>query len=114
MGFIKLLYTCLVIFFERYREYNSRLILFLSFSELFPAFNWDKEIGNQLSIWSGVSIFSPFSSWFLVCSAHCSLCKSGISAIPCCLSSDYSCRPIFVFSTMLSSNSAFDSDCLDV
>ena len=34
-------------------------MLFLSFSELFPAFNWAKEIGNLLSIWFGVSIFKP-------------------------------------------------------
>ena len=39
MGIIKLLYTCLVIFFERQREYNNCLISFLSFSESFPAFN---------------------------------------------------------------------------
>ena len=30
----------LVNFIERDREYNSCLISFLSFSELFPAFNW--------------------------------------------------------------------------
>ena len=64
MGFIKLLYTCLVIFFERYREYNSCLILFLSFSELFPASNCAKEIGNLLSIWLGVSIFTPSPGYF--------------------------------------------------
>ena len=50
MGFIKLLYTCLVIFFEWYREYNSCLISFLSSSELFPASICAKEIGNLLSI----------------------------------------------------------------
>ena len=33
------LYTCLVIFFERQREYNNCLISFLSFSELVPASN---------------------------------------------------------------------------
>ena len=44
--------------FEWYKEYNSCLISFLSFSELFPAFNWARVIGNLLSIWSGVSIFS--------------------------------------------------------
>ena len=47
-----------VIFFNPYKEYNSCLISFLSFSELFPAFNWAREIGNLLSIWLGVSIFS--------------------------------------------------------
>ena len=48
-------------FFDRHKEYNSCLISFLSFSELFPAFNWDKEIGNLLSIWLGVRICKPFN-----------------------------------------------------
>ena len=56
---IKLLYSCFVSFFDLYKEYNNCLILFLSFSELFPAFNWAKIIGNLLSIWFGVSIFKP-------------------------------------------------------
>ena len=46
-------------FFDLYKEYNNCLISFLSFSELFPAINWAKEIGNPLSIWFGVSIFKP-------------------------------------------------------
>ena len=33
--------------------------LVFKFTELFPAFNWAKETGNLLSIWFGVSIFSP-------------------------------------------------------
>ena len=56
---IKLLFSCFVSFFDLYQEYNNCLISFLSFSELFPAFNRAKEIGNLLSIWSGVSIFNP-------------------------------------------------------
>ena len=36
------------IFLEQYKEYNSCLISFLSFSELFPAFNLTKENGNLL------------------------------------------------------------------
>ena len=55
---IKLLYSCFVSFFDLYKEYNNCLIPFLSFSELFPAFNWAKVIGNLLSIWSGVKSFN--------------------------------------------------------
>ena len=36
-------------------------MLFLSFSELFPAFNRAKEIGNPPSIWLGVKMFNPLS-----------------------------------------------------
>ena len=50
--------------FGQCKEYSICLILFLSFSELFPAFNWAKEIGNLLSIWFGVKIFKPFSARF--------------------------------------------------
>ena len=46
-------------FYELYKEYNSCLISLLSFSVLFPAFNDAKEVGNLLSDWFGVSIFSP-------------------------------------------------------
>ena len=59
---IKLLYSFFVSFFDLHKEYNICLILFLKFSELFPAFNWAKEIGNLPSIWFGVSIFKPFPS----------------------------------------------------
>ena len=45
--------------FDLYKEDNNCMISFLSFSELFPTFNWAKEIGNLLRIWLGVSIFSP-------------------------------------------------------
>ena len=54
----------LVNFFEQYKENSSCLISFLSFSELFAAFNCAKVIGNLLSIWLGVSIFKPFPGWF--------------------------------------------------
>ena len=33
--------------------------IFKVFFELFPWFNWDKEIGNLLSIWFGGSILIP-------------------------------------------------------
>ena len=65
------------------------LILFLSFSELFPAFNWAKVSGNQLSIWFGVNVFKPFPCLFLFCSADSSLSNSGISVV-----SD--CSPVFL------------------
>ena len=59
---IKLLYNCFVcFFFHLYTEYNNCLISFLSISELFPAFNWAKVIGNLLIIWFGVKIFKPFA-----------------------------------------------------
>ena len=49
-----------------YKKYNSCLISFLSFFELFPAFNWAKEIGNLLSIWLGDNIFKrPLSCFCL-------------------------------------------------
>ena len=41
----KLLESCFVSVFDLYKEYNNCLILFLSFSELFPDFDWAKEIG---------------------------------------------------------------------
>ena len=47
---IKLLYSCFVSFSDLYKEYKISLILFLNFSELSPAFNWAKEIGNIISI----------------------------------------------------------------
>ena len=60
----KLLYSCFVSFFDLYKEYKICLISFLSFSELFPAFDWAKVIGNLLRILLGVSIFSPCPCWF--------------------------------------------------
>ena len=75
-------------FFEWYKEYN-RCLISLSFSELFSAFNCARVIGNLLSIWSGVSIFSPCPFWFS--------------------SSNFSLL-IFVLSAMLSSNSGFSSE----
>ena len=47
--------------FDLYKEYNSCLILFLSFSELFPASNRPKEIDGVLSICCGVNIFNIFA-----------------------------------------------------
>ena len=61
----KLLESCFVSYFDLYKEYNSCLISFLSFSELFPAFNCAKVIGNLLSIWFGVSIFRHFPIFFV-------------------------------------------------
>ena len=67
-------------FFDLYKENNSSLIWFLRFSELFPAFNWAKEIGNVLSIWLGVSIFSLFldEDSVLLCEGASLLSTSGI------------------------------------
>ena len=56
---IKLLHSCFVSFFDLYKEYDNYLFSFLSFSELFPAFDWAEEIGNLLSIWLDVKIFNP-------------------------------------------------------
>ena len=75
-------------FFDLYKEYNSCLNLFLSFLELFPAFNCAQEIGNLLSIWFGVSIVSSFPFCCLFCSANSSLSKLGISVVSSC-SSDF-------------------------
>ena len=77
---IKLLYNCFLIYFDLYKEYNSCLISSLSLFELFPAFDWAKEIGNLLSLWFGVSIFSPC----LFRSADSSLSKSGMSVVSGC------------------------------
>ena len=71
----------LVNFFKWYKEFDSCLISFISFCELFPAFNWAKVIGNLLSIWSGVNIFSPIPLCFLFCSADYSLSNSDISVV---------------------------------
>ena len=51
---IKLLQSCLRSFLDWYKENNNCLISFLSFSELFPAFNCAKEIGNLLAFGLGV------------------------------------------------------------
>ena len=74
---IKLLYIVFVSFFHLYKEYSNCLISFLSFSELFLAFNWDKKIDNLLSIWFGVRIFSPCPSY----SANSCLLNFVLSAI---------------------------------
>ena len=66
----KLLYSCFVCFFYLYKEYNNCLISFLSFSELFPTFNWAKVIGNLLSIWFGVDIFKSCPNCFSLLSAQ--------------------------------------------
>ena len=42
-----------------YKEYKICLISLLGFSELFPAFNWAKEISNLITIWLSVRIFKP-------------------------------------------------------
>ena len=57
-------------FVDMYKEYNTCLVSFLSFSELFPAFNWAKEIGSLLRIWLGVSIFKPSANWFSLLSSR--------------------------------------------
>ena len=59
---IRLLQISFENIFDLYREYNSCLISFLSFSGLFHAFNWVKEMGNLLSISLGVSIFKSSPS----------------------------------------------------
>ena len=65
-------------FFWSVQKCSSCLISFLSFSELFSAFNWASKIGNLLSIWFDVSIFNPRPGWFFLCAADSSLSKSGI------------------------------------
>ena len=77
---MKLLYTCLVIFFEREREYRSCLISFLSFSELFPTLNSAKEIGNLLSICLGAEIFNPCPDCFCLLNLRISSTLSTISS----------------------------------
>ena len=71
----------MVNFFERNKEYNSCLISFLSFSELFPAFNCAKVFVNLLSIGSRANIFSPYPFYFLLCAANSSPSKSDISIV---------------------------------
>ena len=105
---IKLIQMFFVSFFDVDKEYNSYLISFLSFSELFPAFSCAKEIGNLLTIWFGVSILSHFPLCSFPCAADSSLSNSGMSVL--CLSSDFFCLLIFVFSATLSSNSGFCSN----
>ena len=80
MCFTKLLYTCLVIFFEREREYRSCLVSFLSFPELFPALYSAKEIGNLLSIWLGTEIFNPCPDCFCLLNLRVSSAISTISS----------------------------------
>ena len=100
---IKLLWTVFFNFFERYQEYNSFLISFFNLSELFSVFNCAKIIGNLLSIWSGVSIFSPRLFLFLLCSANSSLSKSEISVVYNYSSSSSSSASSSVSSSVLSS-----------
>ena len=76
---IKLLQISFVSFFDLYKEYNSCLISFLSFSELFPAGNWAKVIGNLLSIWLGAKIFNPFPCCFCSLNSRIFLTISTIS-----------------------------------
>ena len=83
-------------------------MLFLSFSELFPAFNWAKEIGNLLSIWFGVSTFKPCPFYFLLCAADSSFSKSRLSVVSGCLPD--SCFLNFILSAILSSNFGSFSD----
>ena len=64
----------------------NRLFSFLSFSDLFPAFNWAKITGSLLNLWFGVSIFNPTPFWFLIYSADSSLPNSGMSVVSCCSS----------------------------
>ena len=62
----KILYNIFVSCFDLCKEYKICLISFLSFSELFRAFNRAKQIGNLPNIWLYVSILSPSPSWFLL------------------------------------------------
>ena len=94
----KLLQSYFASFFDLWKEYNSCLILFFSFSELFPAFNWAKEIGNLLSIWLGVNIFSPCP--------YCCLLISRIFSRRFTISSAFS---ICFFCSPMSSISSFKS-----
>ena len=48
------------------RIYHICLISFFSFSELFPAFDCAKEVGNLQTIWFGFSIFKPESCCFQI------------------------------------------------
>ena len=64
-----------------YKEFDNCLIWFLSFSEIFPDFNWAKETGNLLSIWFGVGIFSPWPFCFLLSTTSSSLSKSGMFVV---------------------------------
>ena len=71
-------------FFDLYKEYNNFLILFLSFKELFLAFNCAKDISNLVSICSGVNIFSPFPDKgckYLLKSKESSISRSVIFAV---------------------------------
>ena len=52
---------------------SACLISFLNFSELIPAFSCAKVIGNLLSIWYEVNIFSPWFSWFSASDFFCLL-----------------------------------------
>ena len=61
--------------------------MILSCSELFPAFNCAKEVGNLLSSWLGVSILNPFADCSS-CAADSSLSRSGVSFVSGCSSSD--------------------------
>ena len=54
-----LLYTFLVISFDRQREWTICLISFNKLFELLPAFTCARDIGNLWSICLGVNILSP-------------------------------------------------------
>ena len=55
---IKLLYTFLVIYFARYKEYIIWWISFSKFSDVLPAFTRTRAIGNLWIICLGVNILS--------------------------------------------------------
>ena len=59
--FITLLYTFLVIYFARYKEYMIRMISFSQSSNVLPAFTCARAIGNLSSICLGVNILSSIA-----------------------------------------------------
>ena len=73
-------------FFDLYKEYSSCLISFLSFSELFPAFNWDKKLVIYEAFDLVLVFLSPFIVDIFVYAANSSLSKSGMSVVSDCLS----------------------------
>ena len=56
--FIILLYTFLVFYFSRYKEYIICLFLFSKFSDVLPAFTYARAIGKFWSICLGVNILN--------------------------------------------------------
>ena len=63
------------------------MISFLSFSELFLAFNWANIISNLLRIWSGITIFSSFADCSF-CATDSSLSNSDVPVVSVFLSCD--------------------------